>query len=310
MQKLTCLMTTFNETADVLRQSIDSILSQTYTDFKFLVVVDNPENSQAIYTLEEYSKSDRRLQYIINEKNLGLPEALNRGIDLIFSKYIARMDADDIAIPNRFQKQLTYMEEHPDVDLVGAFVTYIDNQNNVTHSRYTRPSKPEHINECMKYINTFAHPTLMGKTSIFKKIRYRNLQYSQDYDFTCRLIECGYRLENIPDVLLQYRVNSYISDRKIAHQRIIFCSIQEFFRKEQLCSVDIVSVVQERITKANIKKVAESVKHGEYFFECARKKVFLKALRELLMAMKGSSFQRRYMFDIFWYVLLKYRLNF
>ncbi len=104
MKKLTCLMTTYNENGIILETAINSILNQTYQNFDFLIIVDNPDNSEIISVLEDYSKKDNRIRYIINKKNMGLPMALNKGIDMIRTKYIARMDADDIALPERFEK--------------------------------------------------------------------------------------------------------------------------------------------------------------------------------------------------------------
>ena len=100
-----------------LRESIDSILNQTYTDYEFIIVNDGSNDKTEEIIL---SYNDNRIRYIKNEKNLQIVKSLNRGIELAKGRYIARMDADDISLPRRFEKQITFMENNLEIGVCGT----------------------------------------------------------------------------------------------------------------------------------------------------------------------------------------------
>ena len=133
MSEVTVLMTTYREEEEIFKQALESIIKQTLKDFDILIIVDDSENKEIISIIEEYSKDDNRIQYIINENNLGLPLSLNKGIELINTKYIARMDSDDIADETRLEKQLKFAKENPDVDLIGCNIRYINYNWNILY---------------------------------------------------------------------------------------------------------------------------------------------------------------------------------
>jgi glycosyltransferase involved in cell wall biosynthesis len=111
---ISAVMSVYNESEEYLRKSIESILNQTYTDFEFIIILDNPDNKKARDILKEYENKDDRIVLLENEKNIGLAPSLNRGVKVARGKYIARMDADDIALPQRFEKQVYFLENNPD----------------------------------------------------------------------------------------------------------------------------------------------------------------------------------------------------
>lgn len=246
MEKITVLMTTYNENGDVIKQAIDSILNQTYSNFKFLIIVDNPQNLEIVDILNRYVEVDKRIKLVINEKNLGLPLALNKGIELIQTKYLARMDADDISLPDRLEKQLNYMEINPEISLIGTNVTYINYKGDVLYNRGNIATKSGQLRTVMKYMNMFNHPTFFGRTEIFKKYMYRNLRFSQDYDFTCRLLENGEKIENLPEHLLFYRVVKTSNPEKRIYQRITKQCIQKQYKKGKLSDVEINRMVDRK----------------------------------------------------------------
>ena len=102
-----------------INEAIDSILAQTFTDFEFIIIDDGSTDSTCAI-VESYS--DSRIRFFKNEHNLGVAATLNRGLDLARGEYIARMDADDISLPTRFEKQAAYMDSHPDVVVCGTGV--------------------------------------------------------------------------------------------------------------------------------------------------------------------------------------------
>ena len=114
--KISVVMAVYNG-EKYLRSAIDSILSQTYIDFEF-IIIDDCSTDNTANILESYT--DSRIQIIRNEKNLRLPASLNKGLKIAKGKYIARMDADDIAMPDRFEKQVKYLEAHQEVAVIGG----------------------------------------------------------------------------------------------------------------------------------------------------------------------------------------------
>ncbi|HFR3896900.1 TPA: glycosyltransferase, partial [Streptococcus suis] len=236
--EVTVLMSVYKEPLEMVKVAVDSIMNQTYTDILFLIIVDNPDNLEVIQYLQHLIKCDNRFEMIINSQNMGLAQSLNRGIDRVVTPYLARMDADDIAEPDRLEKQIRYLKDNPTVDLLGANIIFIDEQNRVIGNKTFFPCSSEAISEFMKYTNVLNHPTFMGKTSVFKEVKYRNLLYSQDYDFVCRLLEKNYVVNNLQDHLLKYRVASSISNDKKQKQRVAFEQIRHYYRLNRLSTID------------------------------------------------------------------------
>lgn len=305
MPMLTCVMTAYNEKIDIFKKAVESILSQTFKDFTFVIVIDNPENKELINETYNYSQIDKRVRFIVNEENMGLAMALNKGIQLVHTKYIARMDSDDIAEPTRFQMQIDYLEKHNNVDLIGTFCSVIDQNGNKLHRRSNRPYIFKHIKRCIKYMNVFVHPTFMGKSELFKSVSYRNLRYAQDYDFTSRLVEKGFVLENIPFELLQYRITDNVTDEKLARQRITCYYIQKFYSHGMLNNMDIAEVVDKEMQNVNIMKISNSVRKCNEAFALFRKKKFISGTISMFESFFSSKYQRKYIFNLIIYSILK-----
>ena len=121
---ISVLMSVYHEPIDWLALSVDSILNQSFSDFEFIIIVDDPNNQEAINYIRQKEEEDNRIVLLINEENVGLTKSLNKGLKIAKGNYIARMDADDISYPERFEKQFTFMESHPSVILLGTGVRY------------------------------------------------------------------------------------------------------------------------------------------------------------------------------------------
>ena len=305
MAKITVLMTTYNEKISVLEQAIESIRKQTFSDFNFLIIADNPGNKEIINCLERYRNIDSRIKYLINENNMGLPLSLNRGIECIETKYIARMDADDIAFLNRLEVQYQYLEAHQEVDLIGTNMVYIDEDSNVKYARGKIITNQKYIPTAMKYINFISHPTFMGKTEIFKKYKYRNLRYSQDYDFSCRLLENGCVLGNIQEPLLYYRQIETISDEKRIQQRMTYHSVQRCYRKGNLTDSDITAIVEKEILSLDFQKELVADKKYTEAFKNLSKKNALKFVAQILDCAVMSKYQRKQLLNLILYALIR-----
>ena len=123
---VTVLMAVYNG-EKYLREAIESILDQTYTNFEFLIINDGSSDRTEEIIL---SYNDKRIRYIKNEQNLKLIASLNKGLDLAKGEFIARMDADDISLPERLEKQINFLEKHPEIGLLGSWVRTLGLTNN------------------------------------------------------------------------------------------------------------------------------------------------------------------------------------
>ena len=303
--KVTVLMSVYNEDLSILSKSIDSIINQSYKEFRLLIIIDNPNNIDAISMCESYKEKDPRIEYYINDHNLGLPMALNRGIDLINTEYIARMDADDFSLPNRLKVQIEYLEQHHDVGLIGSNITYIDQLDNVIALRGKIPTHYDDIVKTMKYQNIMSHPTFIGRTVLFQKYRYRNLRYSQDYDFICRLLENEEIVVNTPEYLLNYRVNPNISDDKKIRQKITMYVIRKLYKRHNLQKTDIVNKVEKVLKRTNKKKLLFSMKKYDLSLEKYKNGNRIQALLILLQANVCSKMMMSEFFNTVAYYLIK-----
>ena len=120
-----------------ITEAIDSILFQTFKDFEFIIINDASTDSTKDI-IESYK--DPRIKLVNNEQNKGVAKSLNIGISVACGKYIARMDADDIALPERFQKQFDFMEQHPNIDVCGSWAKKTGNENEIINNPVLRPN--------------------------------------------------------------------------------------------------------------------------------------------------------------------------
>lgn len=204
---ISIVLPVFNQNSEYLRLSLESILHQSFRDFELLVIDDGSTNRECISTLEEFSLKDRRIRILANETNQGIIRSLNRGLENARGKYIARMDSDDIAFPDRLQKQTDFLEKNPNIDLVGTWVTIID-MNGEKIGTLHPPTDSELLKRNILKRNFLIHPTWMFRPSLISRIgHYREDAHSvEDYDFLLRTAKNG-KIGNIPEILLSYRFN-------------------------------------------------------------------------------------------------------
>lgn len=189
-------------------EAIDSILNQTYGDFEFIIVDDcSTDNSYDIIRM--YAETDNRIKLFRNDINSKLPKTLNFGISKSVGKYIARMDADDISLPERFAKQLEFMEQNPDVGVFGSYA--------VTIGACSRLIKVQ-LKSCLIksfslfFCNNMLHPSVIIRKNIFET--YSDLKYdenlsglAEDYDLWVRMLLKGIKFANLDLPLLKYRIS-------------------------------------------------------------------------------------------------------
>jgi len=217
--KVTVLMPVFNSDK-YIKKSIESILNQSFADFEFLIINDGSTDSSAKIIK---SFTDARIKYIENENNLGIVETLNKGLGLARGEYIARMDSDDISLPERFIKQTQFMDKFPDVAVCGSWVRNFG----TVHSISKLPIDNEQAAIMLIFDNAIAHPASMIRRSALPETLYRTEYiYAEDYDLWARL-SLSWKISNIPEVLLKYRVHhQQISQKKSSVQNDVALKIQ------------------------------------------------------------------------------------
>ncbi|HEV2292221.1 MAG TPA: glycosyltransferase [Tepidisphaeraceae bacterium] len=201
-----------------VEEAIRSVLAQTFGDFEF-IVVDDGSTDGTLAILRRLAAEDARI-IVISRPNTGIVGALNDGIAQARGELLARMDADDICLPRRFERQVAYLREHPDCVAVGAFVETIDPYGSVL-DRLVHETGHEAIDRELMSGRGFAmvHPAVMMRAQdVARTGGYRAIwQHSEDLDLFLRLAEIG-RLHNIPEYLLRYRMH-YQSANHLRHEQ-------------------------------------------------------------------------------------------
>ncbi len=208
--------------ADTIAMAISSILDQTYTNYEFVIINDgSTDNTQLI--LESFS--DRRIK-ILRQENRGLVLSLNRGILASKGKYLARIDADDTAVPHRLEKQVEFLENNPSVALVGSaiIITY---ENGKKRLRRFPPDRPSILKNIIR-INPFSHSAVMIRRAVLDNVGLYDVSKDgskrllvEDYDLWVRMIEAKYELANLPDALVHiYRLQSSILGQRSLGKKV------------------------------------------------------------------------------------------
>lgn len=228
-------MAVYNTPGNYLRESIESILNQTYSNFEFIIINDGSNNYETCNMLQEYEKKDERIKIIRNRSNIGLTKSLNIGLTIAKGKYIARMDADDIAMPTRFEEQVIYMNNHEDVVVLGTQVEKFGEKQEkepMYFIDYTQGDYQEFLINMMFCNVANIHPTVMIRHEFLKSndIKYdENIKKAQDYKLWIDCISHGGRIYNLPSVLLKYRVHEdQITSKNYDEQHKYIRSISKY----------------------------------------------------------------------------------
>lgn len=179
--------------------AISSVLKQTYSNFELIITDDGSKDS----TLEVINSfNDPRIKLIANTENKGISFRLNQQIDLAIGKYFVRMDADDIMFPSRIEKQVSYLESHPNIEVIGSQAIVIDNKDQIIGLRDS--SIPKSLNEALRK-NIFIHPTVAGRIDWYRKFGYSNeLKGVEDFDLWIRSFNYS-KFHKLDEPLLFYR---------------------------------------------------------------------------------------------------------
>lgn len=205
---LAVVMPVFNA-GRFLRESMDSVLNQTYRDFVF-IVCDDGSTDDSLSILEEYARRDSRLRVLRNKENLGIPLTRNKLLAAIPPEcdYLALMDSDDVCMPDRLERQMKFLADHPELCGIGSSLEIIDEDSRTTGFR-RYPTSPEEIRRLMPDRNVISQSSLMLRRADFDAVGgYRpGLACCEDYDCWLRMLE-KYDFANLPDPVLKYRMSS------------------------------------------------------------------------------------------------------
>lgn len=215
MVKISVIMSIYNEPEEWILLSIESILNQSFTDFEFIIINDNPIRIENSIILDKYLMADKRIIIINNKTNCGLTKSLNKGLDIAKGTYIARMDADDISMLNRFQLQIDFMDKNKEYIVCGTQIKHFGDsvRNKMPWLRET----DKLLKANLIWGSVFAHPTVFIRKSVLDEfsIRYNeDYKHAQDYRLWVDLFDKG-KFYNIQKVCLAYRKsNTQISAKR------------------------------------------------------------------------------------------------
>ena len=200
--RISILMPVYN-VAPYLREAMDSILVQTFQDFELIVLDDcSPDNSAEI--LDTYT--DERIVRYRGEKNMGLSNVLNVGMQLARGEYIARMDSDDLSTPERLAVQVAYLDAHPEIDLCSCGMELFGAKQEV----WVRENNPEDVQLTALFYSPILHASSVWRRASFERAGLRFQQEmvpAEDYDMWTRAMAAGLQLVNIPQVMYKYRIH-------------------------------------------------------------------------------------------------------
>lgn len=188
-----------------ISRTIQSLINQTYSNWE-IIVIDDGSTDATVGAVKGFS--DSRIRIMSDGKNLGLPVRLNQAVNSANGKYFARMDGDDIAYPERFSKQVDFLEKNSNIDLIGSRVMIFDDSG---HAHGCYPFKASHEEICSRYWAGFylPHPTWMGKIEWFKNNSYNpDMFKTQDQELLLRTYRTS-RFASLSDILLGYRKQDF-----------------------------------------------------------------------------------------------------
>lgn len=203
MPKVTVFIPVYNR-EQYVGEAIESILAQTFSDFEILLV-DDGSTDHSVDTIRSYS--DPRIRLVCNEENLGIPKTRNKGVALARGQYMAMLDSDDRAYPVRLEKQVAFLDAHPEYAQVGSWCRMMDAQGGILNKIKRQPVLSDDIHAQFLFRCAMSNRSIMARTAILKEYRYRNdFPRCQDYELHVRIAK-QYKLGNIPECLVYGRIH-------------------------------------------------------------------------------------------------------
>lgn len=217
-----------------LRESVESILNQTYKNFEF-IITDDGSKDNSLNILKEYSKKDLRIKLIVNDGNKGLIYSLNNMLNLSTGKYIARMDADDISLKNRLEEQVKFLEKNKNISMLGSFYQAFKDDFTFIRKNIKTINVSEEVKASLLFRNYICHPTVMIRKKVIEKY---NLKYDfedkgmEDYGLWLNLSK-NEKIFILPKILLRYRyLSNSISADVLKKEKSYQNTLKNIFKRE------------------------------------------------------------------------------
>ncbi|MDC1274782.1 glycosyltransferase [Planktomarina temperata] len=229
--EVSIIMPVFNGD-EYLSAAIESILSQTFKDFEFIIINDG-STDESDDIIREYAKLDPRIKYV-SRCHLGLITQLNYGIDIAMGNKIARMDADDISLPDRLKKQIEHLEKN-DANVCGTWYDKIDENGNVI-SLVELPVSDSDISLALARRCPFAHGSIVADTFLFQNTHYCSENYLEieDYYLWTRMKESGAVMINVPEALYQHRIHQEsFSQSKLSSMKKSARTLSQYYMTQE-----------------------------------------------------------------------------
>lgn len=257
---------------DYLGEAIDSMLCQTFEDFELVIV----DGGSVDGTTERISSlKDGRINHVVLDHNPGLPQMRRLAVEKARGRFIAIHDGDDISRPNRLEKQMKFMDENPNISVLGTSVRFIDGNGNITGSLIVDYDH-ERVMKELKYGSAFAHGSSLMRSEVIKDHNYDPLlPKSHDYDVWLRIAKDGYKFRAIPDALYYYRLH----DQNISKGWELQFACAEFarLRCEGQCVEDIpqvMKIIKKSISMSRMRFISRCHKNKFYSDEPIASKIY------------------------------------
>jgi glycosyltransferase involved in cell wall biosynthesis len=227
------VMPTYNSSEDLLNKGIESVLAQTFAEWE-LIIVDDASTNDTPRVLDEFAKKDERIKVVHKEKNefrtLGISGSLNRGIDMAQGKYIARLDHDDYWIdPKKLEKQVAYLDTHPDCVVVGGGVVVVDPEGS-ERSRYFKRETDAEIRSRALFSNPFSHTTVMFRKDVAMAVGKYQGRHTEDWDLWLRMGRKGV-FYNFQEYFMAYTMTG--TNASFVNQRGLSKNVLELITREK-----------------------------------------------------------------------------
>jgi glycosyltransferase involved in cell wall biosynthesis len=270
--RISVLMSVYNG-ARYLEASLVSILNQSFGDFEF-IIVDDGSTDNSVEIIKNFS--DPRIN-LIQMSHGGLVRALNKGMEICIEEFVARMDADDIAAPERFKIQVDYLDAHPNIDMVFGDIMTIDDDGSITGSQTMIGLNNEMLLESLLFqriIKPVIHPTLMMRRRVVERLkRYRDFPSAEDHDFWFRCID-HFQIRRINQFLLKYRIHEGgVSRLKATQQAVYGCMSAVNYLVSSATGIDLLEERPElfaRVTAGINNRVEKEIIPAALKFRLAR----------------------------------------
>jgi len=305
---------------EFLGEAIQSILSQTFQNFE-LIIINDGSTDNTLSIIKEFQKKDNRI-ILISRGNMGLIYSLNEGIEKSKGAYIARMDADDISLKSRLDKQLEFMKDN-NVDICGSNVQLFNGGGDIKLWQY--PILDQDIKFSLLFSCAFAHPSVVIRREVFSSLKYKNYKNAEDYKLWVDAALSGFRMGNINKTLLKYRFHKgQVSYKNITLQKSQSFLISDFYFSKLSSLAPVYAIykgLSAKVSSDSLYKLCNCVNNYRIQHKVSDE-YFLRFVRHVLNIMNSYSLgvfltyykivkplKRERSYDVFIFFLCVFRVN-